>query len=69
VKNKGFVILAEFSLKGASACSGLPVHRYSKEMLTEKLGMEFELMDSFDYTYLMPSGAQRPFIYTLFRRR
>jgi SAM-dependent methyltransferase len=68
IKSKGFVILAEFNLNGATRCSGLPVHRYSEEMLIEKIGPDFELIDSFNYNYLMPSGAERPYIYTLFRK-
>ena len=68
VKNSGFVLLAEYNLNGATTCAGLPVHRYSKEMLIEKLGVDFTLIDSFDHTFIMPSGAERPYIYTLFRR-
>lgn len=68
VKNKGFVLLAEFHLNGAATCSGLPVLRYSKEMLAEKLGANFVLMDSFDYKFIMPSGADRPYVYTLFQK-
>ena len=69
VKSNGFVLLAEYNLNGATVCAGLPIYRYSKEMLIEKLGMDFELIDSFDYTYIMPSGAERPYVYTLFRKR
>ncbi len=69
VKSGGFVILAEFNLEGADKCSGLPVVRYSKEMFEERLGGDFELMDNFDYTYTMPNGEQRPYIYALFRKR
>ena len=68
VKSNGFVLLAEYNLNGATVCAGLPIHRYSKEMLNEKLGTDFELIDSFDYTYIMPSGAERPYIYTLFQK-
>jgi len=68
VKNNGFVIFAEYNLNGATKCAGLPVHRYSKEMLIEKIGTDFELTENFDHTYLMPSGAERPYIYTLFRK-
>lgn len=69
VKSGGFVILAEFSLEGADQCSGLPVYRYSKEMLSEKLGSGYVLDDSFNYTYINPSGSERPYIYTLFRKK
>ena len=68
VSRGGFVILAQYNINGAEKCAGLPVYRYSKEMLTENLGGDFELIDSFEYTYLMPSGAERPYIYALFKR-
>jgi len=68
VKPSGFVIIAAFSLKGASTCSGLPVHRYSQEMIQERLGKEFTLIEAFDYNYIMPSGNERAYIYTLFQR-
>ena len=68
VKNNGFVLIAVYNLNGAKTCSGLPVYRYSKEMLVEKLENNFELIESFDYTYSMPSGAERPYIYALFKR-
>ncbi len=68
VKKGGFVLFAEFNLNGATKCSGLPIHRYSEEMLAEKLGDEFTLADSFDYLFFMPSGAERPYVYTLFRK-
>lgn len=69
VNKNGFVILAEYNINGATVCAGLPVHRYSKEMLVKKLGSEFELLESFEYTYFMPSGAERPYIYTLFIKK
>jgi len=68
IKVDGFVILAEFSIEGAAKCSGLDVFRYSKEMLAVHLGEDFELIEHFDYTYSMPSGDPRPYIYTLFKR-
>ena len=68
VKPGGFAILAEYNLNGATKCAGLPVHRYSKEMLQEKLGDRFKLVDSFEYIYSMPHGDLRPYIYTLFQK-
>lgn len=65
----GFVIICAFSLDGADSCSGLPVHRYNAEMLADFLGAEFSLIDQFEYTFLMPSGSPRPFIYTRFQHR
>ncbi len=68
VKQKGFVILAEFNLQGATKCSGLDVKRYSAEMLQEKLGTDFKLLEAFNYDYTMPSGEIRKYVYTLFQR-
>jgi len=64
----GYIIIAAFNLNGAPKCSGLPVFRYNAEMLQEKLGEEFHLIEAFDYTYTMPSGDTREYVYTLFRR-
>ena len=69
VKPDGFVILAQFNLEGAKKCSGLDVFNYSTEMLHERLGHDFKLLNSFDYSYIMPSGAIRPYVYTLFQRK
>lgn len=69
VKKDGHVILAAFNLSGASKCSGLPVRRYNELMLKEKLKDNFELVESFNYIYTMPSGDTRPYIYTLFKRK
>lgn len=68
VKKNGFVIIATFNLESATKCSGLPVFRYDKKMLKEKLGGDFELIEAFDYSYTMPKGETRKYIYTLFKR-
>ena len=68
VKINGDVIIAAFSLTGATRCSGLPVFRYDVHMIQEKLGAGFDLVKSFDYTYTMPSGDTRDYIYSLFKR-
>ena len=68
VKKNGFVILAEFNLQGATKCSGLDVKRYDAQMLQEKLGADFALLENFDYDYTMPNGENRKYVYTLFKR-
>lgn len=68
LKQGGFVMFAEFNIEGAAKCSGLPVHRYSKEMLIDELGNDFSLVHSFNHIYTMPSGSLRPYIYALFKR-
>lgn len=68
VKPIGYAIFAEFSLYGASKCSELNVHRYSNELFINYLGNSFELLETFDHTYSMPSGDLRPYIYSLFKK-
>ncbi len=69
IKPKGFVILAEFNLEGAKKCSGLDVFNYNEEMLQERLGSDFVLLKSFNYTYFQPSGNTREYVYTLFQKK
>jgi len=64
----GFVIMSAFALSGATMCSGLPIQRHSVESLREFLGAEFKLVESLDYTYHMPSGDLRPYVYTRFQK-
>lgn len=68
VKKGGYVIIACFSLTGAKKCSGLNVMNYDQEMLSDFLGEDFELIEYFDHLYHTPSGGERPYIYTLFKR-
>lgn len=68
VKPKGYVLISTFNSEGATKCSGLNVKRYNKDLLTNKLGADFKLLEFFNYTYTMPSGDTRPYIYTLFKR-
>lgn len=64
----GFIVTATFSLDGAEKCSGLPVQRYSVESLCEFFGDGFSLVESLDYTYRMPSGDLRPYVYARFQK-
>ena len=68
VKVGGYVILAEFNSKGSNVCSGLPVLRYDIQLLKKRLGPNYTLIENFDYIYLNPGGAERPYIYSLFKR-
>lgn len=69
LKPNGFVIIAVFAKEGAEKCCGLPLKRYNVSMLQNKLGTDFELKKSFNYTFVNPYGAERPYIYTLFQRK
>ncbi|GBD88279.1 methyltransferase domain protein [bacterium BMS3Abin03] len=68
VKPCGYVIIAVFSFEGAKKCSGLDVVNYDYKMIADFLGDEFKLLEYFPYTYIQPSGGERPYVYTLFQR-
>ncbi|MDG2194633.1 MAG: class I SAM-dependent methyltransferase [Polaribacter sp.] len=68
VKKEGFVIIATFAKEGAKKCCGLDVYRYNTAMLQESLGTDFELLETFDYTFINPNGDPRPYVYALFKR-
>jgi len=68
VKPGAYAIIAAFNLQGATTCSGLPVFRYNQQMLQERLGNDFILQEAFNHNYIMPSGDERAYIYTLFKR-
>jgi len=68
LKKGGYALFAEFSKSGASKCAGLPIHRYSAEEISERLGSEFCLEQNFHYNYTSPAGHPRPYIYCLFKR-
>lgn len=69
IKPNGYAIFAQFNTQSAKFCSGLPVFQYDKEKLSKQLGDDFSLMEAFNYTYTMPSGDKREYIYTLFKKK
>ena len=64
----GFMVIATFALEGEAQCSGLPVQRYSADSLGKFFGAGFNLVESLKYTYKMPSGDERPFVYARFQK-
>ena len=69
VKKGGYVVIAVFALEGAKKCSGLNVKNYDQGIISEFLGNDFELLEYFNHLYINPSGGERPYVYTLFRRK
>ena len=65
----GYVLIAVFSLEGAPKCCSLDLQRYNSDMLQNKLGDEFKLVETFDHTFINPRGGERPYVYTLFQRQ
>lgn len=68
VRTGGFVILAPFALSGPERCSGLPVRRYSAEMLQAELGQGFQLIDQRLQAHVTPAGNRQDFIWCLFKK-
>jgi SAM-dependent methyltransferase len=68
LKPKGFAIIAVFAKNGVEKCCGLSVKRYDIKMLKNEIGTDFELKNSFNYTFVNPFGGERPYIYALFQR-
>ncbi|MFC5194435.1 class I SAM-dependent methyltransferase [Bizionia hallyeonensis] len=68
VAKNGFVLIAVFATNGAEKCCGLDLKRYNTNMLQDELGSDFELISSFNHTFINPFGGERPYIYTLFKR-
>ncbi len=68
VRAGGFVILAPFALSGPERCSGLPVKRYSAELLQAELGPGYDLIDQQPQTHVTPAGNRQDFIWCLFSK-
>jgi hypothetical protein len=68
LKRGGFAIFASFALTGPEKCSGLPVQRYSAEMLQAVLGPAYRLLDSQIERHVTPAGGSQDFLWCLFRK-
>ena len=68
VKPGGTAIIATFALDGPEKCSGLPVMRYSPELLAAELGSEFTLIESRPHVHTTPWGATQAFQYVRLKR-
>jgi SAM-dependent methyltransferase len=69
LKPNGFVIISVFAKNGAEKCCGLDIKRYDEKMLQNELGADFEIINSFKYTFINPFGGERPYVYALFQRK
>jgi EEF1A lysine methyltransferase 2 len=68
VRKGGFVIIALPSLESAKKISGPGVKNYDSIVIEEFLGREFRLLKHFNYSFKLPTGNLRPYVYTLFQR-
>jgi SAM-dependent methyltransferase len=68
LKADGSVIIATFAPDGPERCSGLPVVRYSPELLAKELGVGFALQEWRPHRHVTPWGGVQSFQYSRFRR-
>ena len=64
----GYLVIATFAIGGVTKCSGVDVQPYDEVTLMKFFGEHFTLLECMDYTYQMPSGDLRPYVYRLFQR-
>lgn len=65
----GQVIIATFAPSGPERCSGLPVRRYGREDLEAFLGDAFDVIESFAFDHVTPSGGVQRFHVGRLQRR
>jgi SAM-dependent methyltransferase len=64
LKPGGSAIIATFDLDGPERCSGLPVARYSPEMVASVLGQDFSLVEARHHQHRTPWGVVQSFQYS-----
>ena len=68
LKPRGHLIMGVFDSEAPPRCSGLPVQRYSIELLDATLGDKFKLRRQQKEVHHTPSGLAQAYIYCLFER-
>ena len=69
VSENGYILMAAFSDKGPTKCSGLEVTQYSKENLTSLFESNFNRERCVYEDHTTPSQMNQNFIYLLLKRR
>ncbi len=64
----GYLIIGTFSNNGPNECSGLQVHQYSKNELTETFRSKFKKTECFTENHTTPSGVSQNFLFCVFQR-
>ena len=68
LKVNGYFIIGTFDLEAPPQCSGLPVQRYTSEILCSTFGKEFQLKHHQHEIHRTPSGLEQTYVYCLFQR-
>lgn len=68
VADGGDVIIATFALDGPERCSGLPVKRYGRTSLAQRLGSGFQPVAFEREIHRTPAGVEQRFLFAHFRK-
>jgi len=68
LKIGGYFLIGAFSLDAPPQCSGLPVQRYTSEILCKTFGKDFVLRRHQSEIHNTPSGVEQEYVYCLFQR-
>jgi 2-polyprenyl-3-methyl-5-hydroxy-6-metoxy-1,4-benzoquinol methylase len=68
LSREGLVVVGTFSESGPSACSGLPVHQYSKELLNSRFNSGFKPVDCKEDTHITPGNMEQHYVFCSFCR-
>lgn len=68
ITGNGNLILSTFSNEGPLKCSGLDVHQYSEELLSEKFSGRFQKISCLTENHITPFDTLQNFLYCKFRK-
>lgn len=66
LKTEGHLIIGTFAPEAPAMCSGLPVQRYSVELLANTLGERFALQRHHKELHVTPGGVEQMYLYSYF---
>jgi 2-polyprenyl-3-methyl-5-hydroxy-6-metoxy-1,4-benzoquinol methylase len=65
----GYMVLSTFSEEGPKRCSGLPIHQYSENTLSDLFAGYFEKIQCFTKIHVTPSHSTQNFVVCSFRSK
>ncbi len=69
ISPKGAMILGTFSKTGPEKCSGLPIHQYDSNELTELFSGEFLCVENFETVHVTPSKTVQNYVFCRFKKK
>ena len=68
LRQGGHLIIAAFTIGGATKCSGLEIVQYDSHKLSIELGEDFELIESINEIHITPANQEQKFGYFYFTK-